>query len=142
MLGTWINTQGSKANIFSVTGIQRKEHTCHHTNLFAATDLPNLSLLETCNNVMQPFNQQILMATPGASNAGLPIPDVYGAECAKFPPTLVDVLQEKKHAGRCPTASPTTDWYLACLSLETYANLLRHVADPSTIKTMLATKAF
>jgi hypothetical protein len=51
---------------------------------------------------------------------------------AEFPPTLVDVLQEKGRAGRRPTASPATDWYLVCLSLETYVYLLHRMADPST----------
>jgi hypothetical protein len=65
-------------------------------------------------------NPQMLTATSGAANAGLDSPDVYGVGRAEFPPTLVDVLQEKGHAGRRPTASPATDWYLVCLSLETY----------------------
>jgi ATP-dependent helicase YprA (DUF1998 family) len=111
-----------------------KEQKFHHINLFAATNIPNLPLLETSNDATQPFNPQLLTATSGAANAGLDSQDVYGVGRAEFPPTLVDVLQEKGRAGRRPTASATTDWYLVCLSLETYVYLLRRAANPSTAK--------
>lgn len=97
-----------------------KEHKFQHTNIIAATNLPKLSLFETCNDATQPFNPQILTATYGVTNTGFNSPDVYGVGCAKFPPTLVDVLQEKVHAGRRPTSSPARDWYSVCISLETY----------------------
>jgi superfamily II DNA helicase RecQ len=74
----------------------------------------------------------MLTATSGATNAGLDSPDVYGVGRSEFPPTLVDVLQEKGRAGRRPTASPATDWYLVCFSLETYVYLLRRMVEPST----------
>jgi hypothetical protein len=51
---------------------------------------------------------------------------------AKFPPTLVDVLEEKGSAGRRPTASAATDWYLVCLSLDTYVHLLHWAANSFT----------
>jgi superfamily II DNA helicase RecQ len=108
MLGSWIDHQGFKSDIVSVTGAQMKEKRFHHTNLFAAKNIPNLPLLETSNVVMQPFNLQILTATSNVTNAGL---DSHGVGRAEFPPTLVDVLQEKGRAGRYPTASATTDWY-------------------------------
>jgi hypothetical protein len=115
MLGTWIGNQRCfKSNIVSVTGTQMKEQKLHHTNLFAATNLPNLSLLE-CNDVTQPFNTQILLATTGAANAGLGNLDIYGvAGRAKFPPNFKNVLQERGHAGRCPTALPpqTYVWFV------------------------------
>jgi hypothetical protein len=63
MLGSWIDQQGFKPDVASVTGAQMKEHKFHHINLFAATNLPNLPLLETSNNVTQPFNTQIFTAT-------------------------------------------------------------------------------
>jgi hypothetical protein len=134
MFGSWIDHQGFKSDIVLVTGAQMKEHKFHHTNLFAATNIPSLPLLETSNDFTQPFNPRILTATSGAANAGLNSRDVYGAGCAKFPPTLVDVLQEKGRAGRHPTASAATAWYLVCLSLETYMCLLFQAADPSTAK--------
>jgi hypothetical protein len=91
-----------------------------------------LPLLETSNDVTQPFNPQILTATSGAANAGLNSEDVFGVRRAEFPPTLVDVLQEKGRAGRRPNALAATDWYLVCLSLETYVYLLHHAADSAT----------
>jgi superfamily II DNA helicase RecQ len=129
-LGTWIDSQGFQSDIVSVTGAQMKEQKFHHTNIFAATNLPNLALLATSDEAAQPFNPQMLTVTSGAANAGLDSPDVYGVGHAEFPPTLVDVLQEKGCAGRRPTASPATDWYLVCLSLEMYVYLLRHMVDP------------
>jgi hypothetical protein len=120
MLASWIDQQGFKSDVLSVTGAQMKEQTFHHINLFAAMNLPNSPGLETSNDVTQPFNPQILTATSGAANAGLDSEDVFGVGRAEFPPTLVDVLQEKGRAGRRPNASAATDWYLVCLSLETY----------------------
>jgi hypothetical protein len=132
MLGFWINQQGFKSDVVSVTGAQMKEHKFHHINLFAATNLPNLPGLETSNDVTQPFNSQILTATSGAANAGLDSEDVFGVGRAEFPPTLVDVLQEKRRADRRPNASAATDWYLVCLSLETCVYLLHRAANSAT----------
>ncbi len=135
ILGSWIDHQGFKPDIVSVTGgAQMKEQKFHHPNLFAATNLPNLPLLETSKDITQPFNPQILTATSGAANAGLNSEDVFGVGRAEFPPTLVDVLQEKGRAGRLFFASAATDWYLVFLSLETYVYLLRRAANPSTAK--------
>jgi hypothetical protein len=117
MLGSWINQQGFKSNVVSVTGAQMKEQKFHHINLFVATNLTNLPLLETSNDVRQPFNPNLLTATSGAANAGLDSRDVYRVGRAELPPTLVNVLQEKGRAGRHPTVSAATDWYLVCLSL-------------------------
>jgi hypothetical protein len=104
MLGSWIDHQGFKSDIVSVTGAQMKEHKFQYTNLFAATNVPNLPLLETSNDVMQPFNNpQILTTTSAATNPGLNSRNVYiVVGRADFPPTLVDVLQEKGRAGRRP----------------------------------------
>jgi hypothetical protein len=121
MLGSWINQQGFNSDVVSLSGAQMKEQKFHHINLFAAKNLPNLPLLETSNDVTQPFNPQILTATSGAANSGLDSEDVFGVGRAEFPPTLVDVLQEKGCAGRCPNTSAAADWYL---SLETYVYLL------------------
>jgi superfamily II DNA helicase RecQ len=132
MLGSWINQQGFKSDVASITGAQMKEQKFHHINLFAATNLPNLPLLETSKDITQPFNPQILTATSGAANAGLNSEDVFGVGRAEFPPTLVDVLQEKGRAGRLFFASAATDWYLVFLSLETYVYLLHRAADPAT----------
>jgi hypothetical protein len=131
LLGSWIEQQGFKSDVVSVTGAQMKEQKLHHINRFAATNLPNLPGLETSNDVTQPFNPQILTAISGAANAGLDSEDVFGVGRAEFPPTLADVLQEKGRAGRRPNAS-TTDWYLVCLSLETYVYLLHRAADSTT----------
>jgi hypothetical protein len=120
MLGSRIDQQGFKSDVVFVTGAQMKEEKFHHINLFAATNLPNLPLLETSNDVTEPFNPQILTATSGAANAGLDSEDVFGVGRAEFPLTLVNVLQEKGRAGRRLNASAATDWYLVCLSLKTY----------------------
>jgi hypothetical protein len=56
MLGSWIDHQEFKSDIVLVIGAQMKEHKFHHSNLFAATNIPNLPLLATSNDVTQPFN--------------------------------------------------------------------------------------
>jgi hypothetical protein len=61
-----------------VTEAQMKEQKFHHTNLFAVTNIPNLPLLDTSNDITQPFNPQILTAMFGASNAGLDSQDISG----------------------------------------------------------------
>jgi hypothetical protein len=62
----------TKSDIVYVTGAQMKEQKICHANLSAATNLPNLSLLETCNYVMQSFNLKRVLATSGVANAGHP----------------------------------------------------------------------
>jgi superfamily II DNA helicase RecQ len=54
-LGTWIESQGFQSDIVSVTGAQMKEQKFHHTNIFAATNLPNLALLATFDEAARPF---------------------------------------------------------------------------------------
>jgi hypothetical protein len=61
-----------------------KEQKFHHTNIFAATNLPNLVLLATSDEAAQPFNPQILTANSGAANDGLDSSDVYGVGGAAF----------------------------------------------------------
>jgi superfamily II DNA helicase RecQ len=96
MLGSWIDQQGFKSDVVSVTGAQMKEQKFRHINLFAATNLPNLPLvLKTSNDVTQPFSPQILTATSGAANAGLNSEDVFGVGRTEF----------KGRAGRRPNAS-------------------------------------
>jgi hypothetical protein len=78
-----------------------KEQKLHHSNLFAATNIPNLPSLETSDEVMQPFSPQLLMAKSCDAKGGLNSLDVYGVGCAKLPATLIiDVLQEKGVASR------------------------------------------
>ena len=46
---------------------------------------------------------------------------------------MLDVQQEKGRAGRRPDASSDRDWYLLCLSLETFVVLLKRLYNnPST----------
>ena len=84
MLGSCIDQQGFKSDVVLFAGAQMKEQKFHHINLFVTTNLPNLPLLETSNDVTQPFNPQILTATSGAANAGLDSQDVYGVGGAVF----------------------------------------------------------
>jgi hypothetical protein len=83
-LGTWIGSQGFQPVIAYVTGTHMKEQKLHHTNIIAATNLPNLALLATSDEAARPFNPQMLTATSGAANAGLDSPDVYGVGRAEF----------------------------------------------------------
>jgi hypothetical protein len=78
MLGSWIDHQGFKSDIVSVTGgAQMKEQKFHHPNLFAATNILNLPLLETSDDITQPFNPQILTTTSSATSACLNPKEAY-----------------------------------------------------------------
>jgi hypothetical protein len=96
-----------------------------------------------------PFNPQILVvATSGAANTCIDDPKVFGVWRLEFPPSILDVKQEKGHAGRCPhiygAPSWLSDWYLLCISLESYVVLLKkHLHNtPVTNKKTSYFKAF
>jgi hypothetical protein len=60
---------------------------------------PNLQVLDNCVEIDRSFNPQTLAATSGAANAGLDDPEVFGITRIDFPPSILDIKQEKGHAG-------------------------------------------
>jgi hypothetical protein len=95
--------------------------------VFTKSNAINVDVLKNCHEDSRPANSQILTATSGAANAGLDDHDVYGITRLEFPMSLLDVQQEKGRAGRRPEDCSDTDWYLLCLSLESYIILLKRL---------------
>jgi superfamily II DNA helicase RecQ len=131
----WIDFHGFKADVLQIIGTLRREQKFYHIRVFTKSNSDNVELLKTCSEDNRPFNPQILTATSGAANAGIDDPDVYGVTRMEFPPSLLDVQQEKGRAGRRLSACSDTDWYLLCFSLESYVVLLQRLHNnPATNK--------
>ena len=123
----WIDLEGYKADVLKIIGTLLREQKFYHIRVFSKSNHDNVSVLKECREGARPFNPQILTATSGAANAGIDNPDVVGVTRLEFPPSLLDVQQEKGRAGRRPHASSDKDWYLVCLSLETFVVLLKRL---------------
>ena len=126
-LGDWIDSKGYKADMLMIIGTLLREQKFYHIRTFNSSNTAHASLLESSLEHSRPFNPQVLVATSGAANAGIDDPEVFGVTRMEFPPSLLDVKQEKGRAGRRPTASSTTDFYLMCFSLESYVVLLKRL---------------
>jgi hypothetical protein len=119
--------EGYKADLLKITGTLLREQKFYHIRVFTKSNLDNVCVLQDCREDARPFNPQILTATSGAANAGIDVLDVFGVTRLEFPPSLLDVQQEKGRAGRRPNATSDRDWYLLCLSLETFVVLLKRL---------------
>jgi hypothetical protein len=126
-LTSWIDLEGYKADVLKIMGTLLREQKFYHIRVFTKSNLDNVEVLQACQEDARPFNPQILAATSGAANAGIDDPEVSGVTRLEFPPSLLDVQQEKGRAGRRRNASSDRDWYLVCLSLETFVVLLKRL---------------
>jgi hypothetical protein len=130
-LAAWIDKHGLKSDLLMIIGTLQKEQKFYHIRKFTQSNAPNAAVLNTCSENARPFNPQILTATSGAANAGIDDPEVFGVCRTEFPPSILDVKQEKGRAGRRSTANSATDWYLLCISLESIVILLKRLWDTS-----------
>jgi len=108
-------------------GTLLREQKFYHIRVFTRSNADHYDELEFATEDKRPFNPQILVATSGAANAGIDDPEVYGVTRMDFPPSLLDVQQEKGRAGRRPFANSDSDWYLLCLSLESLVVLIQRL---------------
>ena len=74
---------------------------------------------------------RLLCATSGVGNAGIDCPDVRAVYRIDFPPSILDMAQEKGRAGRRPGASADDFHYILCYSLETYLYLFKRILEPA-----------
>ena len=74
---------------------------------------------------------QILCATSGVGNAGIDCPDVRAVYRIDFPPSIIDLAQEKGRAGRRDDASPEFFSYNLCISFESFIHLFKRIEDPT-----------
>jgi hypothetical protein len=91
----WIDKHGFKSDLLMIIGTLQKEQKFYHILKFTQSNAPNASILDSCSEETRPFNPQILTATSGAANAGIDDPEVFGICRTEFPPSLIDVKQEK-----------------------------------------------
>jgi len=73
---------------------------------------------------------RVLCATSGVGNAGIDCPDVRSVYRIDFPPSLLDIIQEKGRAGRRPGASSNDYTYHICISLESLIFLFKRILNP------------
>ena len=128
----WVDGEGFKVDILTIVGSLLQEQKFYHIQVFMKSNVPNVELLENCREESRPFNPRILTATSGAANAGINDAEVFGVCLLQYPPSCLDVKQEKGRAGRRLSAAPMSDWYLLCISLETLAVLLKRLHDTVT----------
>jgi superfamily II DNA helicase RecQ len=128
----WVDGEGYKVDILSIVGSLLREQKFYHIRVFMKSNVPNIELLESCIEEARPFNPRILTATSGAANVGIDDEEVYGVCRLEFPPSCLDIKQEKGRAGRRRSAAPMSDWYLLCISLETLVVLLKRLHDTAT----------
>jgi hypothetical protein len=140
-IAKWIDKNGFKADILTVVGSLKREQKFYHVRVFNRSNRPNIQVLKTCGENERPFNPQILAATSGAANAGLDDPEVYGVTRIDFPPSILDIKQEKGRAGRRPGATPDWNWYVLCFSLESFIVLLKRMWDTPIRESVYLTQA-
>ena len=74
---------------------------------------------------------RVLCATSGVGNAGIDCPDVRAVYRIDFPPSILDIAQEKGRAGRRADATPENFHYFLSYSLESFLYLFKRVLDPA-----------
>jgi hypothetical protein len=126
----WIDAHGFKADLLKIVGTLLREQKFYHIRVFCRSLCDNIDVFEAgCSEAKRPFNPQLLVATSGAANAGIDDSEVHGVCRLEFPPSIIDVNQEKGRAGRRFYANPLSDWYLLCIYLESYVVLLKRLHD-------------
>ena len=63
---------------------------------------------------------RILLATSGVANAGINCNEIFSAVRIEFPPSIMDICQEKGRVGRVPSASPDVYSYVICYDIESF----------------------
>ncbi len=70
------------------------------------------------------------MCKSGVGNAGIDSPDIRAVFRLDFPPSIIDVCQEKGHAGRHPNALSEDYTYYIAFSLKSFIHLFKRIHDP------------
>ena len=66
------------------------------------------------------YNPRVLVATSGASNAGIDSDSIYGVYRLDMPPNRIDIVQERGRAGRFEDATPQQCHYCVYFSISTF----------------------
>ncbi len=78
---------------------------------------------------------RILLATSGVANAGIDCSTIYTAIRIEFPPSIMDMCQEKGRVGRVPSPSPDVYSYMVCFDINSLVLLLKRTLDPTETMT-------
>jgi hypothetical protein len=107
-----------------------QEQKFYHIQVHIRPNTDHYDELKCASEEKRPFNLQILVATSDAMNVGIDSPEVSSVSRMDFPPSLLDVQQEKGCVGCRPFANSNLDWYLLCVSLESLMLLIqKHLHD-------------
>ncbi len=74
----------------------------------------------------------VLCATSGVGNAGLDSQNIKAVYRIDFPPSILDIAQERGRAGRRHNASPDVYSYNVCFSLESFLYVFKRINDPDS----------
>ena len=72
----------------------------------------------------------ILLAMSGIANAEIDCSDIYTAIKIEFPPSIMDICQEKGHVGRVLSPSPDVYSYMICFNIDSFILLLNRTLNP------------
>ncbi len=74
---------------------------------------------------------RILLATSGVANAGIDSREIHTAIRIEFPPSILDICQEKGRVGRIMNASPAFYSYDIVFDTDSFIALLKRTLNPS-----------
>ena len=77
------------------------------------------------------LDMRVLCATSGVGNAGIDSPDIRSVYRIDFPPSILDMVQERGRAGRRPGASSLDYNYHVCISIESFLFLFKRILNPN-----------
>ena len=76
------------------------------------------------------LDMRVLCATSGVGNAGIDSPDIRSVYRIDFPPSLLDLVQERGRAGRRSGAISADYNYHVCISIESFLYLFKRILNP------------
>jgi Superfamily II DNA helicase len=110
----------SDFRLVTLVGTMTKEEKASYIRLFVCNETHPISP-----------RIRILCATSGVGNAGIDCKYIKAVYRVGFPPSILDLAQEKGRAGRCNDASPDTYSYNVCVSLESFVYLFKRIQNSS-----------
>ena len=72
----------------------------------------------------------IILVMSGVANAGINSSEIYTAIRIEFPPSIMDICQEKGCVGCVPSPSPEVYSYMICFDIDSFVLLLKRILNP------------
>lgn len=105
-------------DVICIHGQLSKEEKSRYTQIFLNPELEEDESIK------------VLCATSGVGNVGIDSPDIRGVFRLEFPPSIMDLVQEKGRAGRRPIADPSNFGYTLYFSIESYLYIFERTMNP------------